>query len=637
MPLSPDQKEQLQNNPAKTIAEVRFGESHYLVREVDGKDIAFAYIDPRRQGVKYVEETKDLTEENKITFKDVESGYLTLAQIGQQRPIVERKERSKPPVDELTVILPGTDATNAKPQQIRITEKELHDLFLKPAGAQDKKASFITLDTASHELIGITLKREHPVLAVIQPAADGVQRSSKSGLKTLLEQLYTELSDYRPGIADVVDKKIWEELGPTGAVIFGAKPTDAGQIRQREIQTYLYRIKTLLLAVRAEGSGKGLQDEELLALAPFLKAEDKSNGGGIFARLKQQSPGRPVVFMDNKIWEDIISEPDGSLLMDPKPQIQQSQRPVSPAPRPSQSESPARPLRHAQGVPPVQPKPVFERPAPAYIPPTQLPNPDRVRNRPVQPVQQPTIPQRPVESQPERPLTEKQQAIRLAKELNIGLSESMQLLQDIELSAIGKVQIDELHESFEKLTEKAEAYMIERRRGKLPENPVLPALTAKPNSINVAGVRDDIAYNYLTGDTPANFRQKIDAVFSAWDATVRPLFLETNSRSERQLSELRTNAALKQKLPDSVNKMTRELINVLRIVDQTSEDINAAEVTHALLAHQVLYALQEQYHQLKANGQAVEIDNWAGYSASVLNRFRKLIPNVMEAKKSKQK
>ena len=301
----------------KTIGVLVIGDRHYLYQE-DPNGVPYAHaIDPNRDRLAFMQATRPLTPNHFHTFAGAFAPRVTLADLPAATAKVTWNERTGM-IDEPTLTFPYTNATTGEIAEIQLYEQELADMFLQPAGDPTRSAAFFSGDTTSHELIGIALKRQFPFLMFVRPGKDGLALSPKVGLVALLDSIYAGLITNMSTLQSQVDTMVFDQFGPDGSLKFSTPAGNAAQQRQQALLKTIYKIKAILLAGRAENNGKGLQDPDLLAHAPFVAeiGKPKANGGWLGKLGVERHPQstQAVVPIGNELWTSIADKPHGGLI-----------------------------------------------------------------------------------------------------------------------------------------------------------------------------------------------------------------------------------------------------------------------------------------------------------------------------------
>lgn len=298
----------------KTTGILKLGNSHYLIRQGSTAGVIFQPIDPKAEAAKFQDEARNLPARCHNSFEGADEGKVTVAQMGVVPPAIEWVETTRG-VDRPTLKITAEDCLKHRDIRIDIFIKELNDLFLK-GPAPDSRSSFLRLDTVNRELIGITIRREYPLLLMLPYTIDGIHPNPQLGLMTFLQGLDSRLYERPTTLQDLVREKGYDAR--IMKVLQFEKHFSNLYSKQEEIITLLYQIKASLLALRAE-EGVGIDDPDLLAHMPFLKdnfsGRQASKGLlGIFKANDQPDTSLHALKIDNNIWERIVSTPNGRLL-----------------------------------------------------------------------------------------------------------------------------------------------------------------------------------------------------------------------------------------------------------------------------------------------------------------------------------
>lgn len=572
----------------RTIGMVNFGKSHYLIGENPTAKIRFNFINPAREGLRFHKETKELPEESILTFNNLDSGTVTVAQIGMTAPTIQWSEKTSG-IEEPTVFVEGRNAMKFEKTSVKIFEKELHDLFI-PEKDKDRKATFFTVDTTSHDLVGIALKRSSPVMMFLTPGSDGLHFTPQIGLQNFVNQMYEKLCDHLTTFQASVDQRVFDAMISDKDIEFTYDDSSAVKVRQKDIQKKIYQIQALLLAAKAEAKETGMQDPNLLAHAPFLaKATQQTKESGFFNRFKEEEePTQPKVRIGNKIWENLVSGLSEDLLVDHEAQAR----------------------RAAQSVRLVTPTPVYQMPT--------------------QPSPTVTIPEtKTVPVVKDREQSPAKNATSEAYKLSTGINNATKLFKNLEIGEVNNTTVDLLGEHVGKTIQYAREYIRVRKPQTSEDDGASAKILVQPDKINVAGIKDHQAFEFLTGDVEGSYKAKIDSVFSAWESYVKPLFA-TLDESGQNYSSFRVNGEFRSKNPNIFRKLFIDAEKIRKSFE--GKDFNLANTAHILLAEQLFYSLHAQYEQIKNANNDSAVDQWATYSFSVLAKFNQLLPNAQKEK-----
>lgn len=569
----------------KTIAVINFRNSPHLIRQNGNGDLRIEYINTGLDKTYYDKEIANLQPNNHYQFPDADRRLVHLSIANRSLPLtIEWAERTSG-VDEATIHIQAQETVNDQKIRINLQEQELMDLFIKPQN-RPSSATFVTFDSAEQELIAVLVKRKEPILFFIPPVKETTKLSAISGLNDFIEQLYRELTlKQMTKLQRDVDEKVFKAMLENKMKF---EMDDSTPARAKLLATHkrLYQIQTLLLALQADGKGTGLSDPDLLKLAPFLQANG-DKGKGLFTIFSAQPENKALVKVDNTIWTSLIEKPSKDLIQ-------------------------------TKGVA-VKPPPVAYKP----LPPATRTD--------IKTAQQPITPKvEPVKQVIDPDQQEKKKAVRLADNLSSQLQSLENMFQKRSLESIGLIDVNKLPPNLQPAIQAAREYTKQRRRGAPPNQPTICEVIAKPNSINFAGIQDSLAYEFMTGKIP-DYRAKIDAAFNIVETILKPLYFTDSSRTERKLSKLRANGIVRQADPKAADLVVSQLDTILSKQPQLRNvDINALDVSFLLLSTQVLYALEEQFHQLEQKGKSVEIDNWASYALSTLLRLEQLTNEALQ-------
>lgn len=595
--------ELIRSHTLDTIAVLNVGDTHYLFREDEQGLSLLQHVDPERDRLGYMQATRALNSAHFHTFEGVHAPRVSMYDLGFSPPTVEWHERTGL-ADEPTFRFSATKATSREAATFDLYEQEIQDLFLKGTDDPTKMASFFTADTKSHELIGIAVKRQFPLLAFLRPGKDGGQFSSKMGLVTFLDNMYAGYSQNLSPLQWEVDQRVFDEFGPDGRLQFDTKAQSAAQQRQQSILKRIYQIKALILAGQAENKGAGLQDEALIAHAPFLATNGKPQNGGLFGRIFSTSQPEPNTTVSPRSWTDLAAKPHRGLIS-----VEGQEAQYMPW---SASQSNTNPQSSILGGPPQSRYSYVRKPVqpPAAPAPTQH--------------QETAKPQR--MERTSRQLTEKQKAMLEIRDLSHGLQLATRIYGDDSADIIDFGHVIRMNEAVANLEDMAREYSRSNRRGKPPIKPVQTLIEPREHSIAVGGIKDQYALNFLTGQQVVPWQGKIDRAFSEWQQNTQMLFQLAEDRFNRSVRALQRPGIIRRVHPDIAERLVQELSRSMRDVPRgvNIQNVDAACVSHLLLSVQVMYSLSEHYQNLKSQGDVIEIHNWASQVLSTLSRLRQL-------------
>lgn len=570
--------EQLKGFGFRTIAVIVLGNYTFLLKQNQDALLAVEPIDSNSQRDYFTREVDRLTPANQIQIPGVDPDQIDLAQINGKTEVGSRWAEKTSGPDEPTLTVQVKDCVTFNDRAVDLSEQEIFDLFVPSRGK--RTATFFLIDTAEQEVIGIALRRASPKLLLLPPSVEGSKFSPVGGLLLLLGSVYTRLIEHTTQTQSQVDNLVFEASLPTKKqIIFAA---EANNKRQGELHRKILQIQGLMAALKADPK-LGIQDPKILDILPILKQDNKAGGGisGLFGG--RQGPTPKSMMIDNSIWESLLEKPGQGF--------------ITTAARPSR--------------PTMQPTP--SRPQPA---------PQRVEQRPA--------PQAAPAPRPEaRPQTEKDKALLLAKEVEDGLQNAMRTFSSVSLNEIGLKQVQELNDLIQKISQASQRYTNQRRRGQPPQRPTPSNIQPQNGTVKIGGAKDETTFGFLTGNNPVtDYKQKIEAAFSAWQQMVLPVFKNTSSRTERLLTSLVRNNELANKFPDVKNTLIPQLIAYIR---QTSQkEAYSGELAHVILISQVIYVLWARLQELKNSDNPTEIDNWANYCYNTMERAKQLTTEILK-------
>ncbi len=548
------------------VGVIVLGDTTFLFKKDKETLFALEPVDPATQRDYFKKQTERLNQKNYINIPGVDAVQVSFAQLSSKSQITANWIETTSGADKPEIHIPVTDPIIFDERLIELNEDVLRDLFL-PKDARTKAATFFTMETADLEIIGIAIRGSNPKLLFLPAAVEGSRLSTITGLNNFLDAIYLRLIERTTQTQKQVDGGIFEASLPTkGQLVFSSEATKKSLAAAHK---RLYQIQGLLIALRGDDR-LGTQDPGILAHAPFLRTEIKQSG---IAALLNKSQAPEKVIVDGTIWSN---------------------------------------LNHAPGAGLIATGPRTARPA--QIRPISV----VTANRPEQVVRTP---------EPARQMTEKQKAMLLAKELDSGLNTALTMFKDYPVEALTLKQVQELGEKIEVISKNAEKYTSQRTRGKAPANPAPTRITFTNGSTNLAGIKDERLFAFMTGSQiVTDYKAKIDAGLATIQNTILPIMKSTSSRQERLLSASRSSRVLA-KVPSFSDKLLPELDIVSNSVGK--KDLYTAECGYILLASQVCYILWARYQELKSVGTEVEIDNWANYCYTTTNRLRQLASELI--------
>ena len=564
-----------------TIGRLVIGQYRYLIQESGQGDVDYYYVNPQRDSLIYSQQTRGLAAETTSTFENVDATKVKVVQLGSIPPTLTWKERADG-IAEPTLTYPTKRVVTKQSFDVAISPSELKDLFFKKPG-NEPSASFVRVNTTSRELIGIAFRRDFPILLMQNPLPDGSTGvSSQVALQQFLDTIYTGLTKKLSDMQWDVNEKVLLAFSSGGEITMLGDASTQRTRRQQEINKRIYQIQTMLLTIEAQGKD-GLANADLLAHAPFLRDLGKPvQKGTIFSRFHIDDPKPlPKLSIDNTTWTRLLSDPKGDVLA----------------------------TRAAQG---------------SFSPP------DFVQSAPVTPSVPHTVSaareQTSIPPRPERVLTEKQQAIALAQELDTTIGTTLDAYATTPLPTIGVGVTADLNKRIDKLVAHARTYTAQRRRGRNPDTVVVTKVSPQTEISTIGDIPKSRIFTFLTGGEEVEYKDKIEKAFSVWEKYIRPLYFYAGSRSERTFRGIKETGVIRTQAPDTAEKLVTEFEKLLRHIP--SETIHVAEASQVLLSVQILSALQQHYQRLKADGESIEIDNWASYALTTVSRMKNLMHDL---------
>ncbi len=587
----------------KTIGVLVIGESHYLYQE-DSNGVPYAHaIDPNRDRLAFMQATRPLTPNHFHTFAGAFAPRVTLADLPATTAKVAWNERTGM-IDEPTLTFPYTNATTGVLAEIQLYEQELADMFLKPAGDPTKAAAFFCGDTTSHELIGIALKRQFPFLMFVRPGRDGLALSPKVGLVALLDSIYDGLITNMSTLQSQVDAMVFDQFGPDGALKFSTPAGNAAQQRQQALLKTIYKIKALLLAGRAENNGKGLQDPDLLAHAPFVAniGKPKPNGGwlGKLGVERHSQPAQAVVPIGNELWTSIADKPHGGLIQTTGTQATYMPWQYNP-PQPA-------PVR------------VVQQPARQVVqPPSQV----------IQPAQAPVPERRPAAPR----ISDMEKALNDGRELEAQIAHALKMFGQVRADKLDFGHVTELHDALVVQDTIARQLLKSHPRGALTASVTPTVIRPKIGTVDVAGIKDQYAVGYLTGIQATPWLQKIEGALAAWHQNAEPLFVHGHDTFNRSLMALGKPGTVRRERPDVAERVQDAMRAVLRNATggPNANIVDTAVASHLLLSSQALFSLHQRFENLPKSGNVLEVSEWIFNAIGTYLKLRQL-PVIAPAK-----
>jgi hypothetical protein len=565
----------------ETIASIEVGDVVLLVKQKPDTSFFFRPVNALRREMIF-EQTKDLPSNAFGKIVDTDPDLLNVVQMGML-PTQISWRRGSGVVEEPAITISGVDGIN-NDERLTVTlyEDELADLFLRRPGKKFYSSFFFSLNTKKDDLIGIGIRRKSPAMIVMSPGVDGIKFTPMEGLDHMLTSILGNLNTrMTPFKADVLSC-INTALNVDRLIDL---PYDSSTIPgrlQNNILLNIYHIQAVLLASRAEETGLGRQDPELLAHVPFLKKDAQLNG--LSSLFKRESLPKRLAFT-TQTWRSLLEDVSAGIsLGNPHDKSTPPQR-ISILSR-HKTTSVLAPFPKTA----VEVKPL---PAPQSQTGT-VDNKEKIQ-----------------------PKLEKLSILPLAQEIVSPIQPFFTTLLRLRPQDIKENEVNRLINLLQEIDSHATSYTQQRKRGRPPASPTVTVLPSNPPELAVFGLSGQRVLGFLSNSNP-DYQLKLTRTLGQLHEVSAIFTREAVSSSDRVAYKACRNANL--------DKLSESLKDVFALKDKRmiNNNIDSLAFPYALVCLQVLYVLNQRFTDLRERGETVEIDNWAHFAKAIVSELIKI-------------
>lgn len=567
-------------DPNKPVGTIDLGSYVLVIYPRTEGGYFFRPFKPDRSDV--LDKTRNLAPNTISAFTGLDPDLLEMIEIGAVMAPQVTWRASSGVLDEPQIEVTGQEAFGFSRVRATFIDNEVVDLFTKPVGNKGfKAASFVYLNTALGDIMGVVVRRNSPVVLLITPAIEGSRASSKDGLNNFLSGILSGLtSKMTPFEAQVLNA-----LADASANEYFQLPYDGATLGgklQNNLLMQIYTAKTFFLARDAEINGKGMNDAELLEFFPYLKVVDRKNGlATLFAGATNKS-----MKIEPSLWDELVEDASKGISL---------KNPQDKTPRPKN----VTPLLH-RGI---------RINAPQVMSAAEIAAMKARQTAPVEPVKVAQVVNLEAKS--------REESVRLAGSAITKLNESLGMFA---VSRPEKLTSEELAETVSRLHKVAIELKKMTTAKKKIRPPVVPTpinLIANKDCLKMFGVlAGQKILDFLVPMTGQEYVNTIERSTQKWidDSNYQDTAIRSDPgvRSAATLLSSNRLVSLAEHLKTALN---------LRDVRMINQGIDLVYMTFYILVEKTVYLLSQVGEQLCQHGQEAEINNWAHYSNAVIERL----------------
>ncbi len=537
-----------------------------------------------------VDKTRDLAPNTVSVFAGLDPDLLEMLEVGAVLAPQVSWRSSSGVLEEAQLTVSGTDAFEFKPAKAILYDNEITDMFTKPAGGKDfKAASLIFLNTSIGDIMGIAIHRNSPIVLLITPSIEGSRASSKEGLNNLLSGILGGLTSK----ITTFETQVLNALAEATANGYFQLPYDSttlGGKLQNNLLMQVYTAKTFFLARKAEVSGKGMNEPELLEHFPYLKTIGKKSG---IAGLLAAAGGPKSLKIEPSLWDQLVE--DGSRGISLK-------NPHDKTPRPRN----IKPLQQ-RGIKINVPQGIMSADEVAAL---------KHRQAPATPVKvEPVI-------SPETKLRE--ESVNLAKPTLEKMAASLGSFTASRPEKLTQADLAATVDRLKKIIAELKKITAAKKKGRPPVTGTPIDLMTKKDALKMFGVlTSQKALDFLVPVNNSDFASAIEKSTQRW--TTDSNFQDTKLRSDPKARLAATLLSSSRLAPLAEHLKSALNLRDIRMINQAIDLVNT---TYYILVEKTIYLLLQAGEQLCQKGQETEINNWAHYSQAAIERLINLAEQI---------
>jgi len=523
--------------------------------------------------------TRDLAPHMNAVFAGLDPDLLNLIETsGILSPQVTWRSGSGI-LDEPQISITGNDAFDFSVSKATLYDNEVVDLFSKSKNSKDfKSASFVSMNTAVGDVMGIAVRRNNPVVILLAPSIDGSRMSSKEGLNNLLSGILGGMTS-RLSTFEVQVLNSLAEANANGYFQLPYDQTTLGGKLQNNLLMQVFTAKVFFLAREAETNGMGMNHAALLEHFPYLKSAGKT---GLAAMVSGAPKNQKL---DPSIWDELVE--DGSRGVNLKNPGDKTPRPTS-----------LKPLEQ-RGVTYITQKIA-----------TQTSNQSSVEAKPTAVIN--TKPAISVD-------TEKTESVAMLKKPIESLAKSLGAYSFIRADRISSQDMATTAIKLEQIKAEFKQIVSSKKIGRPPVTATPVDFQASSSKLKAFGISGGPILEFLSPTKGKDYRSIVEEATFAWIA-------DSNHQDVNLRNNPKVRLADSLQSSDRLKKLAEHIMTALNLRDvrMINRGYDLVYMSYCLLVEKTIYALSESGRQLCQNGQSIEIINWAHYCNVVLERLIKL-------------
>ena len=522
-------------------------------------------------------QTKDLAPQTNAVFGGLDPDLLEVIEVGAVLPPQVTWRSGSGVLEEPQITVVGTDAFEFQSARATLFDNEVADLFSKPKDSKEfKSASFISINTAMGDIMGIVVRRNTPVIFLMAPSIDASSMSSKEGLNSLMSGILTGITSKLTSF----EVQVFNALAEASSEEYFQVPYDnttLGGKLQNNLLMQIYTARLYYLARTAEITGEGVNNAELIEYFPYLKNYGKKKSlGSLF------NGGPKNLRIDPKVWDDLVEDSSKGINL---------KNPADKTPRPKVIKPLDQRGLHFKTQTIVQPGS-----KPAMVEPKPFPVVDK----------------------------EWEEVAALSIKPIEALSGYLGSLVYINAGHIAEEDIVNSIERMNKVKAEFAQIVASKKMGRPPVSPTQVQFQAEAAKLKAFGINGEKILDFLTPTNGLDYRAIIEKATSTWitDSDYQNVSLRGDRKARLAQSLLTSNRLA------GLAEHVRAVMN-LRDVRMVNQGYDLVYMSYLLLAEKTIYTLEQAGNQLCLKGQTVEIINWAHYCNVVIERLIKLGADII--------
>lgn len=564
-------------DPNKPVGTIDVG--GYVLLIYPRNEGGFFFRPYRKDRTDISDRTRDLPPNSISVFAGLDPDLLEMIEVGGVLAPQVNWRAGSGLLEEPQVAVTGKDAFGFTTAGATLFDNEITDLFTKPAGGRDfKAASFFYLNTTAGDIMGVAIRRNSPVVLLIAPAIEGSNMSSKEGLNGFLSGILSGLTSR----LTVFESEVLSAIAEANAIDYFQMPFDGSTLGgklQNNLLMQIYTAKTLFLTRKAEASGEGASNRELLEHFPYLKTLEKKKGG--FAALLAGAAQLKKLKIEPSLWNELVEDASRGISLN---------NPHDKTPRPRKVVS-----LMQRGI---------KINAPQVMTADEIAALKRHSAAPAEPVISPEVKLR-------------EEASFLVQPSLSEMAASLGTLATTRAEKLSKQEFDIATSHLKRVAAELAKMISVKKKGRPPVKSTPVDFSANADVLKMYGV--------VNGPSVLNFAGSVDGLDYA--TAIEKSTQQWLADSDFTNTQLRTNAKARLATTLLSSQRLAPLAEHLRIalklrdIRMINQGIDLVYASYLIVMEKTLYILSETGRQLCQNGQEVEINNWAHYSNAAIERL----------------